>query len=166
MGPITPELLGRLYREHAPALLLYARQWCDAGEDVLQDAFVTLARQRNAPDHPVAWLYAVVRNGARMAGRSESRRRNREATASASEAWFAATDDHLDGQRAVEVLADLPPEQREVIVARIWGGLTFEEIATLAGCSLATAHRRYQTGLSQLQARLAPWTPTAAPKTT
>ena len=38
------------------------------------------------------------------------------------------------------------PESREAIVARLWGGLTFEEIARLQGCSLTTAHRRYQSG--------------------
>lgn len=165
MGPITPDTLGRLYREHAPALLLYVRQWCAGGEDVVQDAFIALARQRALPDQPLAWLYATVRNAARMAARSAARRRHREAVVSAPEAWFAATDDRLDGRRAAELLARLPLEQREVIVARIWGGLTFDEIANVAGCSLATAHRRYQAGLSQLQARLDPWTPTTTPKT-
>lgn len=167
MGSITPETLGRLYREHAPALLLYARQWCDGGEDVVQDAFVQLVQQRSAPDQPLAWLYRVVRNGVLAAGRSAARRRQREARASSPEAWFAVVDDRLDAQRATEALADLPLEQREVIVARLWGALTFEEIASLAGCSLATAHRRYQAGLTQLHERLeGRWTQTtSAPKT-
>jgi RNA polymerase sigma-70 factor (ECF subfamily) len=53
----------------------------------------------------------------------------------------------------------LPLEQREVVVARIWGGLTFEEVARLAGCSLPTAQRRYQAGLAVLRERLdCPWT--------
>jgi RNA polymerase sigma-70 factor (ECF subfamily) len=52
------------------------------------------------------------------------------------------------------LLAELPLQLREVIVARLWGGLTFEDIARLAGCSLPTAHRRYQTGLTQLRERL------------
>jgi hypothetical protein len=41
-------------------------------------------------------------------------------------------------------------EFREVIVARFWGGLTFDQIARLQGCSLTTAHRRYRDGLSRL----------------
>jgi DNA-directed RNA polymerase specialized sigma24 family protein len=62
----------------------------------------------------------------------------------------------------------LPLEQREVVVARIWGGLTFEELAHLVGCSLPTAHRRYQAGLVALRERLkGPWTHTLpATKTT
>jgi DNA-directed RNA polymerase specialized sigma24 family protein len=64
MRQIGPEVLGRLFDEHAAALALFARQWCDTAEDVVQDAFVALARQVPAPDRPVAWLYRVVRNGA------------------------------------------------------------------------------------------------------
>ena len=45
-------------------------------------------------------------------------------------------------------------ELREVIVARLWGGLTFEEIAQLVGCSLPTAHRRYHVGLTELRERM------------
>ena len=96
----------------------------------------------------------VVRNGALAAGRGEARRRRRQDRASASEAWFAAADDHIDGREATRLLAELPLEQREVVVARIWGGLTFEEVARLAGCSLPTAHRRFQAGLAVLRERL------------
>jgi RNA polymerase sigma factor (sigma-70 family) len=168
MPRIAPEELGRLYRVYAPALRLYVRQWPGGDEDLVQDAFVKLAQQSPAPEQVLPWLYRVVRNGALAAGRGAARRRRRQDRASASEAWFAATDDRLDGQEATRLLVELPLEQREVVVARIWGGLTFEEVARLAGCSLPTAHRRYQAGLAALRERLTgPWTQTSpAPKTT
>ena len=78
MGRIGPEILGRLFDEHAAALVLFARPWCDAPEDIVQDAFVALARQDPAPDRAVAWLYRVVRNGAIAASRRSRRRRRRE----------------------------------------------------------------------------------------
>lgn len=159
MTRIAPEELGRLYRVYAPALRLYARQWPGGSEDLVQDAFVKLAQQSPAPDQVLPWLYRVVRNGALAASRGEARRRRRQDRASAAEAWFATTDDRLDGREATRLLAELPLEQREVIVARIWGGLTFEEVARLSGCSLPTAHRRYQAGLAALRERLKdPWT--------
>ncbi|MFG0263502.1 MAG: sigma factor-like helix-turn-helix DNA-binding protein [Novipirellula sp. JB048] len=34
----------------------------------------------------------------------------------------------------------LPLEQRETVVARIWGQLSFEEIATLTNSSRSTVH--------------------------
>ena len=57
-----PELLGRLVSEHAAALVLYARQWCDAPEDVVQEAFVKLISQRQPPERVLPWLYRVVRD--------------------------------------------------------------------------------------------------------
>src|SRR5579871_5550745 len=154
MPRIKPEDLGRLYREHAAALRLYLRQWPEGGDDILQDAFIKLAQQSPVPDHVLPWLYRVVRNEALAASRGEARRRQREDRASLSEALFDRADDELDGRQATRLLAELPLEQREVVVARIWGELTFEEIAELAGCSLATAHRRYQAGLAALRERL------------
>jgi RNA polymerase sigma-70 factor, ECF subfamily len=170
MGRIGPDTLGRLFDEHAAALVLFARQWCDAPEDIVQDAFVALARQEASPNRPVAWLFRVVRNGAIAAARQSRRRRRRERRASDPEAgpgrsWFAAADDRIDAEHATRLLAELDAETRAVIVARLWGGLTFEEVARLQGCSLTTAHRRYQAGLARLHARLeSPWisiTPTA-----
>lgn len=155
MGRMGPEELGALYRRHAPALRLFARQWGSGGEDLVQDAFVQLALQSPPPDRVLPWLYCVVRNTALTANRGASRRRRREGAVRESEAWFANLDDQLDAQEATRALAQLPLEQREALVARLWGGLTFEEVAQLAGCSLATAHRRYQAGLAALRERLA-----------
>jgi len=154
MKAITPEQLGRLYREHAPALRLFARQWGEGAEDLVQEAFVKLAQQSILPERVVAWLYRVVRNQALLLGRGNARRRQREARASCGEAWFSSVDEQLDAHQAAGQLAELPLEQREVIVARLWGGLTFEEIAPLVGCSLATVHRRYTAGLLALKERL------------
>src|SRR4051794_40521151 len=168
MAGIGPELLGRLFDEHAPALVLYARQWSDRPEDIVQDAFVALARQSRPPDRILPWLYRVVRNGSIAAARGDRRRRRREALASDREAWFASADDRIDAAEAARLLADLEPDAREVVVARLWGGLTFDEIARLQGCSLSAAHRRYQAGLARLQERLErPWTrPSAVPEAT
>ncbi len=68
-GPIDAEQLGRLLDEHGAALALYASQWTDSADDCVQEALVELARQRQAPDHIVAWLYRVVKNRALNAAR-------------------------------------------------------------------------------------------------
>jgi RNA polymerase sigma-70 factor (ECF subfamily) len=166
MGRIGPDVIGRLFDEHAAALVLFARPWCDAPEDVVQDAFIALARQDPAPDRPGAWLYRVVRNGAIAAARRSRRRRRREQRAADREhtpaaAWLDATDDRIDAAHAARLLDELDAETRAIVIARVWGSLTFEEIARLQGCSLTTAHRRYQSGLARLHERLeSPWNPT------
>jgi RNA polymerase sigma-70 factor (ECF subfamily) len=160
MPPLEPDVLGRLYRRHAPALRLYARQWPGAADDLVHDAFVRLAAEDPPPARVLPWLYRVVRNAALAAQRSTVRRRRRETSTSVAEAWFAPSEDQLDAREAARRLAELPLEMREVIVARLWGGLTFDEVARLVGCSLPTAHRRYQAGLLDLRERLeGRWTP-------
>ncbi|MFO0889843.1 MAG: sigma-70 family RNA polymerase sigma factor [Isosphaeraceae bacterium] len=156
MPSIGHEILGSLFDTHARALLLYARQWSrgSEAEDVVQEAFASLARQEDLPEQVVPWLFRTVRNAAISAARSRQRRWRREERASSPEAWFSAADDRIDGREATRLLAELEPDLREVVVARIWGGLTFEQIAALQGCSLTTAHRRYQSGLAGLQERL------------
>ena len=62
------ERLRRLIDRLAAALELYARQWCDEPEDVVQEAFVKLAEQPATPLNPAAWLFRTVRNRAINAG--------------------------------------------------------------------------------------------------
>ena len=156
MAKIRPEIVGRLFDEHAEALVLFARRRLPNPDDVVQDAFVKLARLHNPPENVVAWLYKVVRNGAVDAARRANRRLKRERYASNREAWFDSTDDSIDAQTATKLLNELDPDLREIVIARIWGGLTFDEIAQITGASLATARRRYLEGLAVLQERLEP----------
>jgi len=154
---MDPDHLGYLLDRYLAALVLYARQWCRAPEDVVQEAFIKLARQTTAPIHPVAWLYRAVRNRAISESRSERRRQNHEGKVAAKAAlWFTPPEDHagLDAQAATEALGALSLDQREVIVAHLWGGLSFEEVAVLTGTSSSTAHRRYAAGLAALRERL------------
>ncbi|MHC4176344.1 MAG: RNA polymerase sigma factor [Planctomycetota bacterium] len=156
MNPVGPELLTRLLDEHGGALVLYAQQWCDVPEDVVQEALLQLVRQGEPPENVVGWVYRVVRNGAISASRSARRRGRREAAAAhRSEPWFdPSPSERLDAAAATAALRQLPIEQREAVVARLWGGLTLEQIAELTGSSTSTVHRRYQSGLSALRERL------------
>ena len=113
MSPIDPEILGQLFDEHAPVLILYARQLCETPKDVVQEAFVSLARQRKIPYQVLPWLYRVVRNGAFAANRGEGRRRKREARASnVDDVWFGSTDDRIDARQARLLLAELYGSQK------------------------------------------------------
>jgi RNA polymerase sigma factor (sigma-70 family) len=151
---MRPDDFARLLDRHGPPLILYARQWCDAPEDVVQEAFLKLASLRQPPRSVVPWLYRVVRNAA-LDARKATRRRQRRESAARSARWFVELDvDGLDAASAVAALQRLPDDQREVIVARLWGGLSFEDIAEAAGCSASTAFRRYQAGLDALRKEL------------
>src|SRR5262245_19981329 len=125
---MSPQELTRLIDGHAPALILYARQWCETPGDVVQQAFLELVGQARPPLQVVAWLYRVVRNAAIDAARSHRRRQRREAAAARTARWFVEPQiEGLDAEAAVAALEHLPLEQREPIVAHLWGGLSFEQ---------------------------------------
>src|SRR3954464_15710175 len=103
---MAPSLLGELLDRHAAALELYARQWCDTPEDVVQEAFLKLAGLRELPQSPSAWLFRVVRNGAIDAGQAARRRKRYETAASAeSIAWFEPETDGQTGTIDPELAA-------------------------------------------------------------
>ena len=60
----------------------------------------------------------------------------------------------LDADTAVTAMQQLPVEEREVMIAHLWGGLTFEEIAEVMATSSSSAHRLYAKGLTQLRVLL------------
>ncbi len=154
MDGLSPETVTRLWAEHRAALVLYARQWCEAAEDVVQDAFLILSRQRSPPENAVGWLYRVVRNRAINAARTAGRQSRRE-SAAAGRSWFEPSDDdRIDAIAATEELQHLAADEREAIIARLWGGLPFEQIAELMGISLSAAYRAYQRGIKTLRERL------------
>jgi RNA polymerase sigma factor (sigma-70 family) len=155
MEILSPQAVTRLWDEHSAGLVLYARQWCDAPEDIVQEAFLLLARQTVAPDNLVGWIYRVVRNRAINAARSKSRRSRRELAASRREMWFdTAGEKRLDAAAASAALQALPLAEREAIVARLWGGLSFDEIARLTGSSISSVYRNYQRGIAAMRERL------------
>lgn len=148
--------------EHGPALVLFAGGWtvCRAdAEDAVQEAFVRFWRSRDRAHDPLAYLYACVKRAALERQRGEARRRRREASVASAESrepWFV---DPLEGQErraTIEAaLAQLPAEQREVLVLKLWGELTFAQIAEALGATANTAASRYRYALARLREQLA-----------
>lgn len=152
MERIDAEQLRQLIDAYGAALTLYARQWCNAPEDALQEALIELVRLETPPDRPQAWLYKAVRCRAINIARAESRRAAHHRRACEERAaWFVDDSGNaFDGGELATMLERLPPLEREIVVARIWGELPFDEIADLVDVSTSAAHRRYQKALALL----------------
>ena len=147
--------LAELVDRHGPALVLYARQICNEPEDVVQEAFLEFMEQSTRPDNVAAWLFRVVRNRGLDRVRSSRRSKNRHAAASPGKPWLTVDfDGQLDAATVTESLKELDADFREIITARIWGELSFEQIGDLIGISSSTAHRQYLEGLEQLREKL------------
>ena len=155
---LATETLAELFDAHASRLVLYARQWLDgaAAEDVVQEVFISLAGLSRAPDEVRAWLFRAVRNTAISELRSRQRRRAREqaATEAPSPRFMPHPDDRLDADAAERALAGLPVQQREIVVLRIWGELSYQEIAALIGRPLTSVFVEYRDALASLKQML------------
>lgn len=145
----------RLYEEKAAELILYGRALGlshSEAEDVLQETFVALLQRPVPPEQPAHYCVRCYRNRALNHRRSLWRRLARELESSR---WFERSDNESPEERAaMHGLAKLPPEQREVIVLKIWHDYTFEAIGELLQISPNTAAGRYRYGVQKLQACL------------
>jgi len=141
-----------LYRAKASGLILYGRALGlshGEAEDVLQETFVALMQRPEPPELPVHYCVRSYRNRALNYRRSLWRRLTRELE---SVRWFERSAAENSSERAaMRGLAALPPEQREVIVLKIWHQHTFEEIGELLEISPNTAAGRYRYGLQKLR---------------
>ncbi|HEY2783924.1 MAG TPA: sigma-70 family RNA polymerase sigma factor [Fimbriiglobus sp.] len=158
---MTGRQIAELIDRYTAALTLYARQWCASPEDAVQEAFCKLVGLRVPPDDPAGWLFRTTKYAAIDRGKADRRRTRREAAVARPDWWFVErTIEGLDAADAVVALDALPADQREVIVARLWGSLSLEQTATMAGCSVSSAHRRYEAGIALLRERLGVKCPT------
>ena len=147
-------------RASGPRFLLFARSQtrCEAdAHDLLQEALLEAWRRgdgRRPPDD--ALVFTTIRRRAIDLGRRDDRRQRRE---QAAPLWFepvpapAAPNPELDAELARAVQA-LPGHLREVVAMKIWGGLTFAQIAATLGIPANTAASRYRYALDHLRAAL------------
>lgn len=146
---------------HGPALVLFARQWTPGpadAEDVVQEAFVRFWRSRGEARDATAYLYACVKRCAIDWTRSTRRRVRREERAGRAEreTLLACPVEHDERRALIEVaLRELPDAQREVVVLKIWGGLTFVQIGEALGIPHDTAASRYRYAITKLRGQLA-----------
>jgi RNA polymerase sigma-70 factor (ECF subfamily) len=152
----NPHWCEEIYDAKAAELILYGRALGlghGEAEDVVQETFMALMQMPFAPQKPEHYCVRSFRNRALNYRRSMWRRLTREWE---SLRWFEKLPDESPEERAaMRVLAELPVDQREVIVLKVWHGCTFEEIGGLLEISPNTAAGRYRYGLQKMKMKLA-----------
>ena len=155
------EIVEVLFREHGRALVRLARLFVDdrtAAEDVVQEAFIRLARSLhriNEPDKAVAYLRSIVLNLARdhnRRGLVSLRHRVPDDRCAPSAADSLELE---EGQReVVEALKRLPTRQRDCLVLRYYLELSNPEIAETLGLSVNSVKTHLRRGMEMLERRL------------
>jgi len=156
----TVEVLGwdQWLERHAPRLLLFARQQarCEAdAQELVQEAVVEAWRLRVDAALPAAALvFGLIRRRAIDLARRNDRRANREMISqeTTTPEWFAPDVEDRERARLLQdALGQLPETQREVVTLKIWGELTFAEIAEALDIPANTAASRYRYALEELR---------------
>lgn len=161
------QAFGVLVERHQDRMLAYVRYMGFSGADaldVVQDAFVRafrhLGRCRD-PDRFDGWLFRIVSNQCRTAGRQRSRRRIEPIEAHKSNLASDAPGPqrHAEAsqvrERVREALDRLPAEQREAMVLMYLEGHSVAEISEMTGASLSAIKMRLKRGRDRLQTELA-----------
>jgi len=149
--------LEQIYAEHRDGLFglaLSILRRVDKAEDAVHDAFERMWRRGTVVDgDPVAYAYKAVRNA------SIDQMRKKQPGEAPPLSIFEADEVGPVGQLMNEESAmllrqavdALPDEQREAVVMRVWGGLSFEQMAEATGLPMGTVASRYRRALAKLK---------------
>lgn len=161
-----PEAFGLLFDRYGDNVFrfLAAQMSIEAAEDATSEVFVAAFRSRRAyrgQASPRAWLLGIAANIARRQWRS----RNRFESAMARLQVLMPSEGQagsdpargLGGLSRVvrHALEALPHDQREALILRAWGGLTYEEIAAVVGVRVGTVRSRISRARASFAAALA-----------
>jgi RNA polymerase sigma-70 factor, ECF subfamily len=152
-----------IFERYAPSLLrsmlreLYVRE---EASDLVQQTFLQLHRARADFDPAQKlkpWLFTIAMNLKREYFRRKKRRpeRSLDVESAPEPAVPALGAAQVDARRTLaRVLAELPPDQREVIELHWFDGLEFPEVATVVGASVSAVKVRAHRGYVRLRAAL------------
>ena len=146
------------YGQMVYATCLRTLRHVDDAEDASQDTFVQLAKSAGEVRSSLgAWLHRTAVNVSISRLRSDSRRKKREADAAkpprvdaaAADVEWAEIRDVVD-----EVLAEMPEDERGLIVQRYLVGRTQVDLAAEHGVSASMMSRKVNAAVEELRARL------------
>jgi RNA polymerase sigma-70 factor (ECF subfamily) len=159
------DALRRIYEKYKDELVTLAAALLNdkgSAEDVVHDVFVRFinrAEKFRVTSSIKGYLVMCVANNAR--DRNKAKQRERGAGLDAAEGrlrrFERPEDSAMFGEELRQVawsLWQLPYEQREVIMLRLYSGMKFKAIAEAQGESINTVQGRYRYGLDKLRSLL------------
>lgn len=165
-----PEGVAQLYDRYGGIAFALAYRILDdrgAAEDAVQEAFLNVWRRAHTYDAKRGtartWLLTVVHHQTISHLRAVRSRGGAAADIDAipslagTEDIAATVERGMEGERVRTALADLPPDQRQVVTLAYFGGLTHREIADRVALPLGTVKGRMRLGLEKLRTSLRRW---------
>ena len=147
----------RQYRQGLYSLALSITREPLQAEDAVQEAFARLWRRDRPPvSDPVAYVFATVRNAA-----VDTLRQNKARAVDPVSLYNGQVHDPAGSliedeaaRRLRSAVDNLPDNQRQAVVMKVYAGLTFQQIAEACGEPLSTVSSRYHRALDRLRGSL------------
>ena len=155
------DAIRQFYEEHRQDLFTYAlsQTGCaETAEDVIHTAFYKVLKRRTLPRELRPYVFRCVRNAAIDALRASWRSPNGESVFDLPPTPSPEEDIHRR-QMAEQMLENLTEDERECVVLKVYGGMTFREIAAVKNVPQGTAATWYRRGIARLRARFEEVTP-------
>jgi RNA polymerase sigma-70 factor (ECF subfamily) len=164
---VEPARFAELFDRHYPAILRYLRRRVgpeladDLAAEVFTLAFGQRHRYRSERPDAAAWLYGIAGNLLRQHARAEQRRLRAYARVVPDSAGpdvgdgvAERVDAAVAARHAALAVADLPAEQREVLLLVAWADLDYAGIARALGVPPGTVRSRLHRARQRLRRQL------------
>jgi RNA polymerase sigma-70 factor (ECF subfamily) len=160
----SADALRAIYEKYRSTMLTVATALCNnvhTAEDVVQDCFISFARsgrrlkiQGSLKGYLITSVVNRVRDYQRANRRQPLGLNQADRLLSGQQGPQTSVICNEQLQRLAGALAELPCEQREVVILYTRGQMSYKEIAHIQGVSIPTVQRRYHSGLEQLRVLL------------
>ena len=120
-------------------------------EDVVLDAMLAVSELKKAPDDLLAYLYRAIRNKAIHSAKQSMRFTSDFEFTDFIDCHSQAAEDQVFAKQILKQLEKLESNQQQVLILKLFGDLTFDEIAKITANSPNTVASWYRRGLLKLK---------------
>ena len=147
-----------IYKEYSGPVFRYLRGSFslnrEEAEDILHTVFLPWVKEPEKlfkVEKPASYLFSSARNAALRYKKQSSY------TGKEVEVVTESHDTAIEANMIIkDALNELPEEQKEAVILKVWIKMTFEEIAKIQECTLQTVASRYRYAIGKLK-ELIPW---------
>lgn len=125
-----------------------------AAEDAVLDAMLAISQLKYSPDDLAAYLFRTVRNKALHSAKQQHRFKDDAELANFIDSHQQSPEQQIFVKQVLEHLTHLESNQQQVLIMKLFGDLTFQEIAEVTATNPNTVASWYRRGVASLKEKI------------